>query len=799
MADRELPTGTVTFLFTDIEGSTRLLRELGEEGYAVALVEHRRVLRDSCARHGGVEVDSQGDALFVAFPTAPGALEAAREAQAQLSLPVRMGVHTGTPLLTMEGYVGGDVHRAARIAAAGHGRQILVSASTAALVLPGEGLRDLGEHRLKDLSAPERIYQVGDDEFPRLNTLYQTNLPVQPQALIGRERELAEVCELVRANTLVTLTGPGGAGKTRLALQAAAELAEEFPDGVWFVSLASFGDAAPVESTIAQVLRAPAEVNDFVRQEKLLLVLDNLEHLLPEVSLVVASLQAPVLATSRERLNVSREQEYPLPSLEAADAAALFRQRARQLKPDFQADHNVAEIARRLDGLPLALELAAARVKVLTPEQILARLGKSLDLLTSGAVDAPARQRTMRATIEWSVDLLDEIERRLFARLATFAGSFDLEAAEAVAGADVDSLGSLLDKSLLGQTGDGRLFMLETIREYAAELLEPASDHLAVRRAHANYYAELGEHYDEVTRPNERPAAFARLAPEVDNVRTAFATAISERDHELALRLATVAGWFRLPVREWHQLFEAALGRGREFVPDLEMRALLRATFVAKEVREPDQAEQLYEQLIAAAGRAGDGATESIALGGLGDVALIRGDQERAQILYKRALTHADKDARDGLFHALGELAMASGDGEQAATLFDRALEGARTAGDLRLTAKILHSLGDLALRQDDLDRAASAYREGAATARPYRDPKSALYCLAGLAAVAARRGQTARAQRLWAAVEAAEDEYPLDQDYRTFYRNHLGAIPPLPVATTSFYEVLDSELSQNL
>jgi hypothetical protein len=403
----ELPTGTVTFLFTDVEGSTRLLHERGD-AYADLLGEHRRALRECFGRHGGVEVDTQGDAFFVAFARASDALAAAaegRDALASGPIRVRIGLHTGEPLVADGGYVGIDVHRAARIAAAGYGGQILVSQSTRDLAGSGS-LYDLGEHRLKDLTAPERIYQFGEGDFPPLKSLNATNLPVQPTPFVGREQELAHVLALVSSHQLVTLTGAGGSGKTRLALQAAAEIVEEYPDGVWFVPLAAVRDPQLLEPTIAQTVGSPDDLRAFLRGKKALIVLDSLEQLLPVAAGIVASLDTRVLATSRTRLNVVAEQEYPVPTLPVDDAVALFTQRVRQLRPAFEADEYVTGIAERLDGLPLALELAAARVKVLTPKQILERLGRSLELLTSGAQDAPERQRTLRATIEWSYQLL---------------------------------------------------------------------------------------------------------------------------------------------------------------------------------------------------------------------------------------------------------------------------------------------------------------------------------------------------------------------------------------------------------
>ena len=364
----ELPAGTVTFLFTDIERSTGLLQELGD-GYAGVLSDHRRELRHAFARHGGVEVDTQGDAFFVAFSRAKDALAAAAEARDALSsgpVRVRIGIHTGEPLLTEHGYVGIDVHRAARIAAAGHGGQILVSQSTRDLVGP-DRLRDLGLHRLKDLTAPERIYQLGEGDFPPLRSLNRTNLPVAATALIGRERELAELRELFAGGArLVTITGAGGTGKTRLAQQVAAELADAYPDGVFFVALAPLRDPALVLSAVAQSTNV-RQIED-LDQAEALFVLDNFEHLLAAAtdlnSLLAVAPALKVLVTSRVRLNLSGEHEFSLDPLPQDDAVAFFIERARAVRRDVRLEPAVGDICRRLDGLPLALELAASRVKV---------------------------------------------------------------------------------------------------------------------------------------------------------------------------------------------------------------------------------------------------------------------------------------------------------------------------------------------------------------------------------------------------------------------------------------------------
>ena len=538
----ELPRGTVTFLFTDIEGSTRLLDELGAEEYGDALAEHRRVLRAAFERQGGVEVDTQGDAFFVAFPTAPGALEAAREAQHELELPVRMGLHTGTPLLTAEGYVGADVHRAARIAAAGHGRQVLVSAATAALVDADE-LHDLGDHRLKDLSAPERIFQLGGDDFPPLKTLYRTNLPIPATQFLGRERELADVRGLLARDDarLLTLIGAGGSGKTRLALHAAGEVAEAYPDGVWWVSLAPLVDPADVGPAAARVLGGGGTLAELVGGRRLLLLLDNFEHVVeaaPEVATLLTECpHADVLVTSRERLRLQGEHVYPVPVLERDEARGLFVARARAAQPDFEPDEHVDELCARLDDLPLALELAAARISLLSTVQLLERFGNRLDLLRGGR-DAEIRQQTLRATIEWSHELLEPDERQLLARLSVFRGGWTLEAAEHVTHGDLELMESLVDKSLVRRWGKGRFGMLETIREFAAERLSDSGEEEAARRRHAEYFLALAESanlgLDSVGRGPQRHDL---VLPDVDNVRAAIEWATGA-DPALGLRIA---------------------------------------------------------------------------------------------------------------------------------------------------------------------------------------------------------------------------------------------------------------------
>ncbi|MGI8828268.1 MAG: ATP-binding protein [Candidatus Limnocylindria bacterium] len=560
---RDLPSGTVTFLFTDVEGSTRLLHALGPDAYADALATHRRMLREAFTAHGGVEVDTQGDAFFVAFPTAPGAVAAATQANEALKpgpIKVRMGLHTGAPFLTDEGYVGADVHRAARIAAAGHGGQVLVSLATAHL-LGGTTLRDLGDHRLKDLTAPERIYQLGTEPHPPLKTLHQTNLPVPATAFLGRDTELADIGALLARDEvhLLTLTGPGGTGKTRLALQAAASAADTFAGGVWWVPLAPLRDPQLVLSSAAQALGAGGDLAEHIGDKRLLLLLDNFEHLVSAAADLAPLLSAcpnlTVLVTSREPLHLGGEHEYAVDPLRQPEAVELFRTRALAARPDCVANGEVAIICQRLDYLPLAIELAAARVKLLSPRAILERLEQRLPLLTGGTRDAPDRQRTLRATIEWSHDLLTDAEQRLFARLAVFRGGCTLEAAEQVADADLDTLSSLVDKSLVRMRED-RFWMLETIREFALERLDASGDADEMRDRHANHFLALAEEAEPHLRGSPRDW-LDRLEADNDNLRAAFDRLAAAGDAQLPLRMGA-ALW-----RFWAMRGYAPEGRGR--------------------------------------------------------------------------------------------------------------------------------------------------------------------------------------------------------------------------------------------
>jgi predicted ATPase len=762
----ELPAGTVTFLFTDVEGSTRLLHELGD-GYAEVLAEHRRALRHAFACHDGVEVDTQGDAFFVAFAKASDALAAAADACDALAagpIRVRIGLHTGEPLMTEEGYVGIDVHRAARIASAGHGGQILVSQSTRDLV-GSDFLRDLGEHRLKDLTAPERIYQIGDDDFPPLKSLNQTNLPVQPTPLVGRERELREVLKLLGSARLLTLTGAGGSGKTRLALQVAAESVDEYPDGVWFVSLAAVAEAQLVRQAISSVVGAKDDLGEFLRPKALLLVLDNLEQLLPAVGPQVAELLAApdvdVLATSRERLALFAEQEYGVPTMSVEDSVGLFTARARQLKPAFEADEHVERIARRLDGLPLALELAAARVKLMTPKQILERLGRSLELLTSGTLDAPERHRTLRATMEWSHGLLNDGEKALFARLAVFAGSFELESAEAVCDADLDVLQSLLDKSLLRQTEEGRFFMLETIGEYALERLRLSGGQEEIRRRHADH---------ALSRANVPPGVEPRKWREaVDRDYADFRAALmwlrDVADYPRFLQLASRLGPYwdaRVQLTEGRRWLEEALSAEVEGAPE-RARALVTLAHIAWRQGDAPAARSSLEASEAAARDLGDEALLAWAMavrGGLeytsGNLTTSREAYEEALALFRAQGAVADVTV---MVHDLGSVALAADDNQRAREHLEESLRLSRENGFDQFEPNVLGSLGYLELAEGNVDQADHWFRESLRLAleRNVIDP-STTHDLYGFAVVTALRNGATSASVLLGSCDAIVD-----------------------------------------
>ncbi|HEX9351356.1 MAG TPA: adenylate/guanylate cyclase domain-containing protein [Gaiellaceae bacterium] len=778
---RELPSGTVTLLFTDIEGSTRLLHELGER-YADALAEHRRVLRDAFSRHGGVEVDTQGDAFFAAFARASDAVAAARNAQTALAgspVRVRIGIHSGEPVVTEEGYVGVDVHRAARIMGAGHGGQVLLSETTRRLLDSAADLRDLGEHRLKDLAAPQRLYQVGDGDFPPLRTLYRTNLPIQPTPIVGRQRELEEAGTLIRSHRLVTLIGPGGSGKTRLALQLAAEAVEEFPDGVFWVPLQALRDPALVERAIAASVGADDGLIKHVADKRLLVLLDNFEQVAEAAatitSLLSQTLNATVLVTSREPLQVESEQRYPVDPLPDNDAAILFVERALAVVPHFEPTAAVAEICRRLDGLPLAIELAAARVALLDPDELLARLDRRLPLLTSRSRDAPERQRTLRGAIEWSYELLEPGDQELFRRVSVFRGSFSLEAAETVCDADLQTLESLVVKSLLRRWGSGRLGLLDTIREYALERFNESPEAETIRDRHAEFFLAVAESAN--LNPGKLASGGQHLGIanlEQDNVRAALAWALSSGSIELAFRLATAMDmfWTAHDPREGIRWFGTLLEHqdADSVAPELRAHALRGYGSSFALAGDNEAAERLWEQSLAVFDQLDDEHGRAVLLHRLGVVALWKGDLERARTLVEESQAIHDRTGDElerafGLAQTIGTLgaiARDAGEEQRASQLIEQSAAMGRQVGVPWWESGMLAELAALALTAGRVDEAEARARDSLALSEELRDHAGRVFGVGLLASIAAARGEQKRAGRLWAAVETVDAVAPL-------------------------------------
>jgi predicted ATPase len=763
----DLPSGTITFLFTDVEGSTRLLHELGAEAYAQALAEHRRVIREACVSEGGVEVDTQGDAFFFSFATAPGALAAAAafsEALAPGPVQVRVGLHTGTPLLAEEGYVGQDVHLAARISSSAHGGQVVLSAATAELV-QGE-LADLGEHRLKDVAEAVPIFQLGDERFPPLRTLSNTNLPRPASSFLGREAELAEVLSRIEAGArLVTLTGPGGTGKTRLALEAATTLVPEYKAGVFWVGLASLCDSALVIETVAQTLGAKDSLAEHIGERELCLLLDNLEQVIecaPDLSeLLQACANLTLLVTSREVLRITGEVEYAVPPLASQEAVDLFCARS-QLPPSDE----IAELCARLDSLPLAVELAAARTKALAPSQILERLSGRLDLLKGGR-DADPRQQTLRATIEWSYDLLSEEEQELFRSLSVFAGGCTLEAAEEVCDADLDTLQSLVEKSLLRFTTSekgGRYWMLETIRDYATDQLLAAAQPGDVTSRFDEFFVHIATCGNADSARVERDW-IDRLERERANLRAAIASSLTrnavEAAFELAIALARLA-MFRGPQGEGRHWLAEVLRRQGGVSVELRQRALSAAANLAERQKDIDNARSLAKESLALARVTGDVDAVGGALLTLGIIEGDAGDLERSEALQRQALqaffeTGNDRQVRQ----TLGMLAfvyIARGDYPRAVDVSRQALELSRASGDERGAVAAASNLGHAMMSMGDFDEARALQREAVLGAHHIGDVQSTCEILLDVVALAMAAGRHDDGATLLGAIEGLSE-----------------------------------------
>jgi len=868
-----LPTGTVTFLFTDIEGSTKLW-ERSPQAMQRALARHDQILRDAVEERGGYVFKTVGDAFCCVFTTATDALEATLKAQRVLfaeewrvegGVRVRMALHTGVAEERDGDFFGPPVNRVARLLHTAHGGQVLLSAATHEMVrdqLSEEvSLWDLGEQRLKDLFRPERVFQLTasglHSEFPPLRTLEAklNNLPLQPTPLVGRVREVEEVAQRLCSEQvrMLTLTGPGGTGKTRLALQAGADLLDEFDDGVFFVALAAITDPELVPSAIAEALgvRESAEqaleesLKSYIRDKRLLLILDNFEQVLEGAPLVGELLgtcpRLKVLATSRIPLRLYGEQEYPVPPLALPDpralppvkvltqyeAVKLFVERARAVKADFEVTNesapSVAEICARLDGLPLAIELAAARVRLLPPQALLRRLGNRLKLLKGGPRDLPARQQTLRGTIDWSYDLLTEEEKTLFGRLSVFSGGRTLEAIEEICDPEgeleaLERVESLLEKSLLrweeGVGGESRFAMLETVHEYAREKLEESGEAEEIKRAHAEYFLTLAREADPELKGPGQLQWLQRLEAEHDNMRDALGWALQRGETEVVLRLGGALWWFwsvRGHYSEGRRWLEEALamdGRG-----SLESRAmalagvgalaleqdeldraeeasaeglelllheaterseaklylLLTLGHVALEREDYSRATELFEESIALSREMGHGWGLASSVMSLATLTHEQGDSQRATELYEESIDlFRERGAKLGLAWGLNNLGLvlySLGDLGRAAKLTEEGVALLRELGAGADTAIGLCNLGWMALLQNDLGRAADLYEESLLLAWDIGLNPVVLPTLEGYGCVAGAQGEAQRAARLWGAAQSLQEAKGIPRD----------------------------------
>jgi predicted ATPase/class 3 adenylate cyclase/DNA-binding CsgD family transcriptional regulator len=820
----DLPEGTVTFLFTDLEGSTRLL-EAHPAVYREAVRRHHALLRGAVEAQGGAVFETVGDAVYAAFARPSAAAAAALAGQLALHredwgatgpLRVRMGVHLGEVERQGGHYFGAPLYRCARLMGTAHGGQVVLSGPAAALVrdtlAEGASLRDLGEHRLKDLAAPERVFQLGHPElpadFPPLRSLdtLPNNLPLQLTSFVGRARELAAVGEALAAHRLLTLTGPGGTGKTRLALQAAAEVGPAYPDGVWLVELATLADPALVPQAVAAAVGVREEpgrpltatLADALRPKRTLLLLDNCEHLLDaSARLADALLRAcpdlRVLATSREALGIGGETAWLVPSLALPDpdrppppealsryeAVALFVDRALAVQPAFRVtDANAPAVARvcaRLDGIPLALELAAAHVRVLPVEQLLGRLEDRFRLLTGGSRTALERHQTLRAAVDWSYALLDARERRLFARLSVFAGGFTLEAAEQVgAGAaplDVlDLLTRLVDKSLVVAEeqldGTARYRLLETLRQYAGQKLAArAGEAAAVRERHATFYLDLAKAAEPRLLEAEQEVWLHRLAQEHGNLRAALHWSVDGGASDTALRLAG-ALW-----RFWST--RGHLGEGRVWLAralDLpagpaaaRARALTAAGTLAYQQGDYAAADAHYETGLALKRELGDLPGVASSLNGLGNVAALRGEYAVARALFGESLEVRrrlhDRWGIAAALHNLGYVSHQEGDLAAARRYYEESLTAEQELGNRHGVALSLSNLGLVVAEGGDPERARMLGEESLAIFRELGDRAGAAHAFHNLGDLALDQGDLAAAGAHYTACLALWDE----------------------------------------
>jgi predicted ATPase len=742
-------------------------------------------VREAAEAQGGVEVDTQGDAFFIAFPTPRGAAaaaEAAREGLAAGAIRVRMGLHTGAPTVTAEGYVGEDVHRGARIAALAHGDQILVSPATAAL-LGMEPLRDLGRHRLKDFDGATSIFQLGERDFPPLRTPGSVELPTPATPFLGREQELFDAVSVVyeRDPRVLTIVGPGGTGKTRFSIELARLLGDDADGGTVFVPLAPLRDAEFVLPAVADRLGAsspdPAAIAARIGERRTHVVCDNLEQLLPDAARPLAELVAAVpalrlFATSREALRIQGEAELDLPPLVRDEAVALFCERAQAVRPDVTATDAVVQLCDRLDGLPLALELAAARTKLLAPEALLDRLADRLDAL-KGTRDAEERHMTLRATIAWSYDLLEADEQELFASLGVFRGGCTLETAEIVCDADLDTLASLLDKSLLrrrtGRLGEERYWMLETIREFALERLRESGREDVLLRRHAERMLRIAR--DAHLSGDDAQADVESALAERDDLRAALDWA-EANDASFGLELAVELQnlWNASGPQEGLGRIQRLLDSAEAIPVELRARALRAYAGTADLTGHDDLAERLSQESLALYQQLGDDQGIAILEHMIAVSAWRRQDWARVRELTEHSLELARgrfPSVETTGYWLLGQLALVDGDIERAIELTRRSADLASAAGWSWWESGQRHELLMLALRRGDLEE---AEREGLVALEMERAQENrlwTLYTLAGLAQVALARGDLERAGLLWGTAEREGETLPRWPDER--------------------------------